>query len=49
MLENLLNGRILSLEEADRWLKGYINDQFKTTDKSEVHRDVDKDTFQWKY
>lgn len=44
LLDSILQDRILSLQEADRWLKSYINDQFKTTDQGKVHRDVDKNT-----
>lgn len=44
LLDSILQGRILSLQEADEWLKNYINDQFKTTDKSFVHSGVDKNT-----
>lgn len=41
VLDSILQGRILSLQKAEEWLKEYVNDKFKTTDKSEVHRNVD--------
>ena len=44
LLDSILQGRVLSLQEADEWLKRYVNDQFKTTNQGIVHSAVDKNT-----
>ena len=49
LLDSILQNRILSLQKAEEWLKEYVNDQFKTTDQSKVHRNVDQNTFSGRY